>query len=155
MIRTNEINDSSNVLPSRLHETAPLSDSISQGEPLTRFVTDKDHLDKPPRYVFWRAFRPKPAERELSIARIADLTAQEIWQLGDALAGTPSGRLVFGRADFSLTSVRAARINGVSLDAVPDPPPPRHALIVGWPEDGNARRALAMLLAAGANQHVR
>jgi len=74
------------------------------------------------------------------------------------MAGIPSGRTVYGRADFRLADVRAARDNGSRLDVIPDDEPPRnarHALIVGWPTDGNARKTLAMSLAEDSQQVVR
>ena len=148
-----EIHDSSQ--PEIDRASVPRSAPISQEEPLARYVTDDDHLNKPPGKVFWRAFRPKPVERELSVARIAELAAEQIWRLGDELAGIPSGRAVIGRADLTLLHVREARVNGVSLDVVPDEPPTRHAVIVGWPDDRDGRKALAMLLAAQSTQAIR
>ena len=140
-----------------LQTTAPATqpEPLSANEPLTRFVTDRDHFDKPPGKVHWRAFRPKSEESELSIARIHDLAIGEIWNLGQEMAGTPSGRTVVGRADFLLSHVRAARLNSSALDVVPDEPPRRHALIIGWPSDRDARKLLSMLLASDATQSVR
>jgi hypothetical protein len=128
---------------------------ISDDEPLSRFVTDTEQLNKPPGHVHWRAFRPKPLDHDLSIARIVSMAPNEIWQLGDDMAGGPSGRTVCGRADFWAPHVRAAMINGASLSAIPAPPPPRHAAIIGWIVDPDGRKALAMVLAAEASQFVR
>lgn len=123
---------------------------ISDDEPITRYITDRDYLrdgDEP--YVYWRAFRPRPADQDLSIARVSGLAADAIWTLGDAFAGA-GGRTVYGRADFVSPDVVAARANGAHLTVTPAEPPPRHAAIVGWPNDPNARRALAMAVAAAA-----
>ena len=140
----------------RQHESSnptPQPLPISAHEPLTRYVTDSDYLGKrSPTTVHWRAFRPKPDEAELSIARITELTSEQVWHLGDAMAAGPSGRTVVGRADFGPTDVRSARVNSYRLDAVQNEPPVRHALIVGWPADGDARKTLAMLLAAASAQ---
>jgi hypothetical protein len=92
---------------------------------------------------------------ELSIARIDELSADQTWSLGDRLAGAPSGRTVCGRADFRLPDVQATRVNGAKFDAVPDDPPERHALIIGWPPATSARKAAAMQLLAASTRCVR
>jgi hypothetical protein len=124
---------------------------ITATEALTRYITDQDYLASNPQA--WRAFRPKPSENELSIARIEELSSPDIWQLGDSLAGKPSNRTVYGRADFRLPDVRGVKVNGQRLDAVPDDPPERHALIVDWPTDPNARKTAAMQLLAASVRH--
>jgi hypothetical protein len=131
----------------------PPAPPISDAEPLTRFVTD-DELLRASGDVHWRAFRPKPAEAELSIARISDLPDGNVWDLGETLAGA-TGRPVHGRADFTKPNVQAARYNGSRMTAVDDEPPTRHALITGWPVDSQARKVLAMAIAAESKQVVR
>lgn len=141
-------------LPEPVHRLAAIPVlPISDAEPLTRFVTDEELLRRSGE-VHWRAFRPKPAEAELSIARIAELAAADVWKLGEQLAGA-TGRDVHGRADFKAPHVRASRDNGSRLGVVAAEPPTRHALIVGWPADTNARKVLAMSLAAVSTQVVR
>ena len=129
---------------------------ITLEEPLTRFVLDREHLRPATPHVFWRAFRPKPADDELSIARIKGLPALEIWSFADASVGLPSKRSVLGRADFQLPNIRNAQHSGNTLDAIPQEPPARHAVIIGWPHvNDEARRAMAMILAAESKQVLR
>jgi hypothetical protein len=128
---------------------------IADTELLTRYITDQEYLTPNSDRVHWRAFRPRPSDKELSIARIGALTVPEIWQLGDQLAGQPSNRTVCGRADLGPTEVRAVKTNGHSLDAIPDDPPERHAIIVGWPDDSNARKTAMMQLRAISVRYIR
>lgn len=140
--------------PEHHNSPSPVVTPVSDDEPLTRYVTDEEYCrtSKP---VHWRVFNPRLIDSDLSIARIYGLANDAIWLLGDQLAGIPSGRKVHGRADFKLPAVVAARDNGSRLSVVPDNDPPRHASIVGWPVDRNARKALAMSLAAESVAVVR
>jgi hypothetical protein len=114
-------------------------------------VTDEDNLKEARQ---WRAFRPKPADKDLSIARIEGLTTAEIWLLGDELASRPSHRTVYGRADFDQARVRTVVVkSGARLDVVAQEPPPRHAIIIGWPDDQNERKTICIQLAAEAVWH--
>ncbi len=113
------------------------------GRVLTRYITDEDHIDWKRKEAKWRAFRPKPIDHDLSIARINDLDELGIWGLGHELAEQPSGRTVYGRADFYSPDVLAAEANGFRLRVVPAPPPARHAAIEPWHYEGRALRSRA------------
>ena len=123
-------------------------------EPLTRYVTDSERMLLLPTkdHVHWRAFLPKTADKDLSIARIENLAADDVCTLGIELAAS-GGRTVYGRADFNRPQVQALTV--ARFDAVPAPPPDRHAAIVGWPEDGNARKRACMELTAVSARHYR
>lgn len=132
---------------------APLP--ISNDEPLTRFAFDDSHVKAGAARVHWRAFRPKPSETELSIARIEHLALPSIWGLGDDV-GRPSNRVAVGRADFSIPLVRSTRAVVGEMDAIPAEPPVRHAVIIGWPiGNEEARKTVSMMLAAEATAHRR
>lgn len=118
-------------------------------------MTDEEHLRPKNDRVHWRVFKPKATDKELSIARIDQLATADVWELGDSLVAGPSKRTVYGRADFDLSQVRSVRVNGDSLDAISDDPPMRHAIIVGWPDDSNARKVAAMQLTANSVRHIR
>ena len=133
-------------------QPAPVTDL----EPLTRFVTDSDHLKRQGPRVKWRAFLPRPADNDLSIARIEGLDEEAVWRLGDELAAKPSGRTVFGRADLNRQTVRGSQVLGQpDLDVQPDEPPERHAIIIGWPADRDARKNFAQELADKARKEPR
>jgi hypothetical protein len=127
---------------------------IGPTEPLTRFIVDADHFNASRSQVKYRAFWPRPSEQELSIMRIDGLQPDDVWSLGDTIVA--AGRTILARADFVLAAVRNARANHTSLDVIPDEPPPRHALIVGWPrEEREIRKSLAQQVASAARLAVR
>jgi hypothetical protein len=118
-------------------------------------VTDDQYLTPKVDRVHWRVFNPKPADKELSVARIELLDPPGIWGLGDTLAGGSSHRTVYGRADFDQMQARGIALTDGSLDVIRDDPPARHAIIVGWPDDKNARKTASMRLAAVSVRHIR
>ncbi len=136
--------------------TLPSPTPISPTELLTRYVLDRGHLKENDSHVHWRAFRPRPVETELSIARIHDLIETGIWELGDHMTARPNSRRVLGRADFTPSAVATARNASAPLDVRADEPPRRHALIVGWPVGNEeARKAAAIVLRAESTQVIR
>ena len=81
-----------------------------------------------------------------SVCRISGITDVQIWEIGLEVARM-RGKSLLGRAD-----IRVFNILSKSLVVVPtDPPPIRHADIVGWPEDKDQRISIAQELAADAN----
>lgn len=125
-----------------------LSDSISDDEDLARFLTQSSHFSAT--LVRPAAFLPSPKDRETSISRHGPEPREELWTIGLSAAGA---RTLYGAAIFKAQSVRAAR-----LEVTADEPPPRHAVIRGWPwdeADPELQRAkqkeLALLIASKAN----
>jgi len=102
-----------------------LSDSVSDEEDLARFLTQSSHftatLVKP------AAFLPSPRDRETSVSRHGSEPREELWAIGLSAAGA---RNLYAAAIFKAQIVRAAQ-----LEVVADEPPPRHAVIGGWPWD--------------------
>ncbi len=81
-----------------------------------------------------------------SVCRISGITNVEIWEIGLEVARM-RGKPLLGRAD-----IRVFNILSKALVVAPtDPPPIRHADIVGWPEDKDQRISIAQELAAEAN----
>lgn len=128
-----------------IQPSAPLP--ITATEPLCRFIFDTANLKANGR-VYWRAFRPKPTETDLSIARIEGFDEAATWRFGDEVVVT-AGRTIHGRADFELPLVHKTRSLVPAMDAVPAEPPVRHAAIIGWPpNDEEARKTVCMMIAA-------
>ena len=103
-----------------------LADSVADDEELARFLPSSSWFNatgaKPV------AFLPHPVHRETSVFRHGAKPQDALWQLGhDHAAGT---RHLHGVAVFS---ARAAREAKLQID--PAEPPPRHAVLVGWPWD--------------------
>ena len=97
------------------------------------------------------AFLPSPKDRETSISRHGKEPLESLWALGLAAAGK---RQLYGAAIFPARAVRVAQ-----LEVVADEPPPRHAVIRGWPwveNDPELQKAkqkeLAALIASAAGE---
>lgn len=126
-----------------------LSDLIGDEEELARFFTQSNQFNvlmaKP------AAFLPSPKDRETSISRHGKEPLESLWVLGLAAAGE---RQLYGAAIFPARAVRV-----VQLEVVADEPPPRHAVIRGWPwveNDPELQKAkqkeLAALIASEAGK---
>jgi hypothetical protein len=102
-----------------------LFDSIFDDEDLARFLTQSSQftatLVKP------AAFLPSPKDRETSVSRHGSEPREDLWTIGLSAAGA---RPLYAAAIFKAQVVRAAQ-----LEVAADEPPPRHAVIRGWPWD--------------------
>jgi hypothetical protein len=94
---------------------------------------------------------------ELSVGRTDGLSEGDVWAWADANVAAPSSRIVVGRADFVSTDVREVHSGrAYQMDIVPDEPPVRHAILIGWPPaDESLRKNIAQRLAAAASQVIR
>jgi hypothetical protein len=131
------------MLPSGLPEI------VGDAEDLARFLTQSSHYT----LVATRpsAFLPSPKDQSTSVSRHGSQPIEELRQLGELAAGS---RHLHGAAIF-----KAAVVRNATLAVNAKEPPPRHALIHGWPwmeHDPRGQKArqkdLAMQLvrAAGA-----
>ena len=129
------------MLPSGLLET------IADDEELARFLTQSNQFNtimvKPV------AFLPNPKDRETSVSRHGREPLKPLWEMGLVAAGT---RTLYGAAIFKARDVKTAQLEVHSKE-----PPPRHAVIVGWPwidSDPDLQRAQqkerAVVLASAA-----
>lgn len=110
---------------------------VDPREPLSRFLFSSNNYRLSDNTVRHSAFMP-PEDKRLSVFRTSGLQENEIWRLGDALRAKPP----LGRADIS-----ALAINKSGLTIVPDDTPPRHANILGWPDEASAIKLKALELA--------
>jgi len=79
------------------------------------------------------AFLPRPRkDLEPSVYRIKSMSEQEAFTLGKR--NIPKAHRIFGYGEIRVEDVSLA---SPDLSVRPDEPPPRHALIVGWPTDSN------------------
>ncbi len=102
-----------------------LDENVSDDEHLARFLTQSSHftttIPKP------SAFLPSPKNRETSVSRHGSEPRDALWEIGLAAAGP---RRLYGAALFKARAARA-----VQLEVLADEPPPRHAVLRGWPWD--------------------
>jgi len=112
-----------------------LPEIVADEEDLARFLTSSSQFNT--RMVKPAAFLPSAADRETSIFRHGPEPPEALWAIGDLHAA--GGRTIHGAAIVKAQNVRAAL-----LEVVADEPPPRHAVIRGWPwldEDPELRKA--------------
>lgn len=104
-----------------------LSDIVADEEDLARFLTQSSQFNafmaKP------AAFLPSPRNRETSVSRHGSEPREGLWKIGLAAAGE---RKLYGAA---IVKAKVAS-TAVQLAVFADEPPPRHAVIRGWPWDG-------------------
>jgi hypothetical protein len=115
-----------------------------------RFITESGHF-KPGR-VLPKAFEPKfdkdRNRSETSVFRVSEIPSADVWVIGDREVGTPRGKPILARADIAAKDVS---IEALVLED--DQPPPKHAVIVGWPEgpdEKDHRKSIQQELAARA-----
>lgn len=97
-------------------------------EPIARFLTSSSHFRREARTVREGAFLPRPPACEVSVFRVRSLTPDRILALGKESG--PDVKRIFGYGQITVEDVTA-----VALAVQPAEPPPRHADIVGWPQD--------------------
>ena len=123
-----------------------LSNIVSPNESLGRYLTDKNYFSRMNKEVKFKAFMP-PLDKCLSVYRIDGLQLDEIWDIGQNMVvlAMPQPRKLYGVAD-----IKAGIVEREKLEIDPDDVPPRHANIIGWPEDQAQQMSIAQGLAAEA-----
>ena len=118
---------------------------VEPAETLARFLYSKNHYRPSDHTVRHSAFIP-PENKRLSVFRVFNLQENEIWNLGDTLRAEPP----LGRADLRAL---AATETGLTIEA--DDNPPRHANIIGWPNESSGIKLKAMILAEKASLRLK
>lgn len=101
------------------------------------------------RSVRYNAFMPT-SNGDVSVFCILGLVESKIWEMGDIQVARRRGKPLLGRADILVLNV----INS-NLQIDPDNKPPRHANIIGWPEEKSEQKLIALKMAANAQLHLR
>lgn len=100
-----------------------LSDIVADEEDLARFLTQSSQfISRMPKPA---AFLPSQKDHETSVSRHGSEPRESLWSLGKEAAGE---RNLYGAAIFKAAVVRA-----IQLEVFAAEPPPRHAVIRGWP----------------------
>lgn len=82
-------------------------------------------------------------ELKRSVYRVSGLTEPEIWEIGDIHVAEPQHKTALGRGELV-----AKAISQQGLEIVPETNPhPRHADVIGWPAEKDARLEIAQALA--------
>ena len=92
---------------------------------------------------------PNTQALETSVFDISDLATPAVWKIGqEEIASKRAGRRLHARADFE-----AGDVTDQQLEIVTDNIPPRHALIVNWPDHKSDQMMKALELARKAALH--
>ena len=100
-----------------------LPEQVADNEDLARFLVQSSQYNST--LVKPAAFLPSPKDRETSISRHGAEPLDRLWDIGLAAAGN---RTLYGAA-----IIRARDVTSAQLIVAADEPPPRHAVIRGWP----------------------
>lgn len=123
-------------------------DQLKPEEDISRYILNKSCFSSQNRRVKYSAFLPA-SNGETSVFRITGLLDYEIWEIGHREVAQKRGKPLLGRADIS-----ALHVLEEGLRMKPDNNPPRHANIIGWPEEKSGQKLIAMELAANAQLHL-
>ena len=122
-----------------------LPEEVAPAEELAKFILSNSHFSAPKQRVKAAAFIPPPGKGS-SVFRISELALEDVRIIGSAVAAARQPpRTLYGHAALTARAVFEA-----SLDVVAVEPPPRHADIVGWPDEKDAQLEIAQSLAEAA-----
>ncbi len=125
------------------------ADSVQSDEILSRYIFDKNWYRSLDQSVMYTAFMPRSDDLHVSVFRTSGLGEPNVWSIGERV-GQESHRTLRGRGDIVAVEVRKQ-----NLDIDPDNHPPRHANIVGWPQEKHKRQEIAQVLASSATLRLR
>ena len=122
--------------------------AIGDDEKLARYIFSARHFSREKLRVKAEAFMP--SRGEVSVFRIDGLGEAATWEIGSDVA-MKREQTLYARGDTKTDEIRKIRVDEIRLEIVPDEPPPRHANIVGWPENDKPRqKIIALQIAATA-----
>lgn len=117
---------------------------VQPSENLSHYLFAESHYDAMKKRVIYTAFMPRSDDLRVSVFRTSGLDEQYVWSIGEDV-GQKSNRTLRARGDIIAVEVRK-----LDLDIDPDNNPPRHANIIGWPQDKPKRQLIAQGLASVA-----
>ena len=128
-----------------------LTKIVSPREPIGRYLPEKSYFSRKHKAAKPKAFRPTH-DLKLSVFRIDGLKAEEIWEIGqrEVIDAMSIPKVLYGIAE-----LRANKFQEKDLVIDPDNTPPRHANIIGWPEEEARCISIALELAAEANLRLK
>jgi hypothetical protein len=101
-----------------------LPERVGDDEDLARFLFSTSQFNT--QMVKPSAFLPSPKDRETSVFRHGSEPRAALWSIGEEHAA--GDRTLYGAG-----IIKGAEVRAVQLDVSADEPPPRHAVITGWP----------------------
>jgi hypothetical protein len=101
-----------------------LDEIIAEDEDLARYLTSSSQFNA--LMVKPAAFLPSPKDQETSVFRHGGEPRDQLWAIG--IEHAAGGRNLHAAAICKASHIRAAQ-----LEVIAEEPPPRHAVIRGWP----------------------
>jgi hypothetical protein len=117
---------------------------VDGAELLARYAVDKSYYRPSDGSVRHNAFMPG-SDGATSVFRISEISEDDVWIIGRQYVGEPRGKRLLGRAQ-----ITAGKVFAQGLQVQLQEPPPRHAGIVGWPDEQPKQKEIALRLAAEA-----
>ena len=136
----------------RLKDRPPsLPPSVCESEVLARFLLESSKFSRTANNVKARAFHPPP-DRKLAVYRTLGLSNSTIAELGNQEVAELAGKTLYGWGNLICSEV--LEIHDGCLSVEPDNVPPKHANIVGWPDEKSEVLLIAQELAQKAMLHL-
>lgn len=120
-----------------------MNGELECGELLSRYAVEKSYY-RSDASVRHNAFVPAN-DGATSVFRTSGLSDPEIWAIGQQNVAERRGKPLLGRIQ-----ILTAKVLAENLQVRPEEPPPRHANIVGWPDERAKQKEIALRLAAKA-----
>jgi len=119
---------------------------VDGAEPLRRFITAKNWINRTTGNVKPVAFVPRETERGTSMYRVLSTREQVLWRLGTIIASGTHAGVLHGQSE-----LRARKAASCGLDFELGRIPSLHVDMIGWPDSKSARLLLAEKLFDGAD----
>ena len=117
---------------------------VGADEPLARYLIEKTSFVRTQNRVKFKVFMP--FHLAVSVFRTGGLSDSDIWEIGQEEVAGPRNKTLYGRAEVLGSHVEQVAVQS-PLQVVIDEPPPRHANIVGWPDEQSTQQLIAIKLA--------
>ncbi len=126
-----------------------MDEAVSADENITRFINQKAYFRPGDRSVKHNAFMPN-RDGEVSVYRITGIDDSEVYAIGTEYFAEITGKPLMGRADIIASEILRHEL---SIQSHQDPHP-RHANIIGFPDEKSKQRLIAIELATEAELHL-
>lgn len=120
---------------------------VLPGEPLARFIMHKKWFSLHDKSIRSHAF--EPYNGTLSVFRIHELEGEEICRIGTEYVAAKVRKTLYG---WGCLPASAFMEEGLQFDA--DDTPPRHANVIGWPEEKHAWKSIGQRIRLKATLHL-
>lgn len=127
--------------------------AVESAETVARFFFKRD-FNQTTKHPKQDAFIPPPRDLDLSVTRHRDASIAEIWLIGRDVERQRSVKAAIeGRSPIVLVGcgnllVSNYEQHGLNAIANAEPANPNHALILGWPENKEEQKKIALALAS-------